>query len=148
MIKPHAVGSAWRRAWWWLPLTGMSLAVTGMGTAAAQPSPAPGGAVVGITGTLNAVSAVSASDAWAVGSTGTTGNVPLIIHWNGTSWSRVKGPGIPSSGELHGVSMTSATNGWAVGWQRVSAKTIILHWDGTTWSTVPSPAPGRGALLG
>jgi hypothetical protein len=87
MIKPRAAGSAWRRAWWWLPLTGASLAMTGMLTAAAQPSPAPGTAASGITGVLNAVSAVSASDVWAVGSTGTTGNVPLIVHWNGKSWS-------------------------------------------------------------
>ncbi len=50
-------------------------------------SPNPGGT----TGTaLLAVSALSASNVWAVGTTASSGPVPktLILHWNGTSWTR------------------------------------------------------------
>jgi hypothetical protein len=31
----------------------------------------------------------SASDAWAVGGTGWLTSQSLIMHWNGTAWSRV-----------------------------------------------------------
>jgi hypothetical protein len=44
---------------------------------------------------LYGVSAVSASDAWAVGyyvDNGTNTDHTLILHWNGTAWSRVKAP--------------------------------------------------------
>ena len=50
-------------------------------------SPDPGGT----TGTaLNGVSALSPSDAWAVGSTDPFGShgKTVILHWNGTSWTR------------------------------------------------------------
>ena len=69
------------------------------------------------------------ADAWAVGSAGTFGFVPLIVHWDGKSWSRVQGPGIPVAGELLGVSMVSATDGWAVGVNPFKAKCILLHWE-------------------
>jgi hypothetical protein len=74
--------------------------------------------------------------------------VPLIVHWDGESWSRVKGPGIPVSGKLLGVSMVSATDGWAVGVNPFKGNHILLHWDGTSWAPVPGPAGGKGALLG
>jgi hypothetical protein len=43
---------------------------------------------------LNAVSAPTASDAWAVGYFYKTPNPyqTLILHWNGTSWTRVTSP--------------------------------------------------------
>jgi hypothetical protein len=50
-------------------------------------SPSPGGT----TGTaLSGVDAVSASSVWAVGSTAPfgTGGKTLILHWNGTTWTR------------------------------------------------------------
>jgi len=37
-------------------------------------------------GTLEAVAATSAANAWAVGDLGQE-NTPLILHWNGTTWS-------------------------------------------------------------
>src|SRR5262249_58833403 len=113
----------------------------------AAPSSPAGAAVRTITGELNAVSAVSASDAWAVGATGRFGMVPLIVHWDGRNWSRVKGPGIPVSGKLLGVSMVSATDGWAVGVNPFKGNHILLHWNGTSWAPVPGPNGGQRAFV-
>jgi len=93
------------------------------------------------------VSAESAADAWAVG----WHDIPsehetLILHWDGTGWSRVLSPN-PGSGsnELHGVSAVSPTDAWAVGDSRGLTtpvhETLILHWNGTRWSHVKSPNP-------
>jgi len=51
------------------------------------PTPNPGGG-----SSLSGASAVSATDAWAVGHTNPFGGgqVPLILHWNGTSWAIVQ----------------------------------------------------------
>jgi len=149
MTRAHAVGSIRRRGRrLFLPAVVGSVVLIGTLAAAAPPAPRPG-AVTSITGQLNAVSAVSPSDAWAVGFTviaGQPGAVPLIMHWNGTSWSKAKSPNIPF-GELNGVSMVSATDGWAAGWSRNTGKIIILHWDGTSWTQVPTPSPGPETTL-
>ncbi len=103
---------------------------------------------------LNGVSAISPSSAWAVGtfwSGNSTTDTTLVLHWNGTSWSKIASPN-PSSTEndLHGVSATSASNAWAVGDYvegTTGYVTLILHWDGASWSQVASPNPGRENYL-
>lgn len=103
-----------------------------------------GSAITNMGGQLNAVAATSASNAWAVGYywSGGTGTQPvtLILHWNGTSWSRVASPSPVTSDELYGVSATSATNAWAVGGS--DGAPLILHWNGLKWSRVTSPTAG------
>jgi hypothetical protein len=103
-----------------------------------------GSAVTGIAGQLNGVTAISANNAWAVGYywSGDTGTSPvtLILHWNGTSWSRVASPSPVTGDELAGVSATSPSNAWAVGGS--SGVPLILHWNGTRWSQVASPTAG------
>jgi hypothetical protein len=98
---------------------------------------------------LNGVSAASASDAWAVGAylSNTTGvRDTLILHWDGTSWSRAASPSPGTrSNVLTGVSAVSARNAWAVGYYRgqgAGALPLILHWNGTAWSQVTAPATG------
>jgi hypothetical protein len=98
---------------------------------------------------LTGVSADSATDAWAVGSytDDTTGvRDTLILHWNGTAWSRAPSPSPGSRlNMLTGVSADSATDAWAVGFYRTQAAgalPLILHWDGTAWSQVPAPSSG------
>jgi hypothetical protein len=117
-------------------------------------SPNPGGTSSSDTTVLNGVSARSAADAWAVGYfiSPTTGAAEtLVLHWNGTSWSKVASPNPAgtSSGDnnaLNGVSADSASDAWAVGHYENSTthafETIALHWNGTDWSKVASPNPG------
>ena len=115
MIASHAVRliRRWGRSLF-LPVAG-SLVLTGMLTATAQPSAHQ--SVTSIPGFLSRVSAVSASDAWAVGTVGNPSE-PLIVHWDGTGWSKVTSPNVPTA-ELSGVSMVSAADGWR--WGLISA---------------------------
>jgi hypothetical protein len=86
------------------------------------------------------VAAVSAGNVWAVG---ISRGRALILHWNGTTWTRMPIP--PLVGGLSDVTATSARNAWAVGsvFPRgsVRAHPLILHWDGDRWSRTPSPNP-------
>jgi hypothetical protein len=113
----------------------------------------------GVTGnhfsTLQAVTAISSSDVWAVGGQAGIRNqvpvtVPLIEHWNGTSWSVVPVP-TAALGVLESVSATSASDVWAVGaGQQSGQSTVALHFDGSSWKLVRVPAPPgtSGALFG
>ena len=120
------------------------------------PSPTPKGG-----GALFGVAAVSARNAWAVGCAGNcfqgfgNGLRTLILHWNGTTWSRVPSPSPGLGSTLSSVAATSARNAWAVGCtafcflSSVSPHTVILHWNGTAWTRMPSPALAKiGALSG
>src|SRR5258708_18490295 len=68
---------------------------------------------------LEGVSAVSGSDAWAVGSydDNTTGaSKTLVLHWNGTTWSKIESPNPSSSfSYLYVYDATWAGDGWGVG---------------------------------
>jgi hypothetical protein len=105
---------------------------------------------------LSGVYTFSATDAWAAGDYCTTSACAvedtLILHWNGTSWSKVTSPN-PSSvvNVLTGVSGTSGGDVWAAGYMigaSGSDNTLIVHWNGTAWSVVNSPNPSKtGANL-
>jgi hypothetical protein len=87
------------------------------------------------------VAAVSASDIWAVG---LNPSGSLIMHWNGTRWTRSSEPGF-----LEGTAATSPDNAWAVGgsnWFDPNA-TVIYHWNGSDWTRQPSPNPPSGGSL-
>ena len=133
MSRAHAVRSicrCGRRLF--LPSVAVSLVLTGALAAAARPSaPQPGTVIPG--GRLFSVSAVSASDAWAVGTLGLTGAVPLILHWNGITWSRVPIARSVATG-IGAVSAASASEAWALAGQLHQA--AALHWNGTSWSKV------------
>jgi hypothetical protein len=113
------------------------------------PSPSPSSRYNALFG----VSAVSGSDAWAVGAyvSNTTGHADtLILHWNGTSWSKVASP---SPGHLrnylYSVSAVSGNDAWAVGYytKHGLTYTLILRWNGTSWTQVPSPGPSGAPVL-
>jgi hypothetical protein len=91
---------------------------------------------------LLGASAVSPSDVWAAGwyyLTGGESSNTLILHWNGTSWTRVPSPNPVHLGfnALNSVSGLSAADAWAVG--STDTGTLILHWNGTRWTRVASP---------
>ena len=103
---------------------------------------------------LYGVSAVSATDAWAVGQycasgCGTSAEVDdtLIMHWNGTAWSKVASPNPGASGNLLDGVTASSTGAWAVGTYAKNGayNTLILRWNGTAWSQVSSPNVGSSA---
>ena len=110
-----------------------------------SPDPQPNDVLFG-------VEAVSGTDVWAVGETWpATAEVdsPLAEHFDGSSWTVVPLPALPSgSGLLRGVAAGSPGDVWAVGSElsgpaNSNAATLTEHWDGTAWHVVSSPDPGR-----
>jgi hypothetical protein len=103
-------------------------------------------------GALSGVAAASASNAWAVGHAG-SGSAPkvLMLHWNGTSWTRVTSPRIldGTAGTLSAITVVSAKDAWAVGSTGGGfGHVLLLHWNGTAWIQVTSAATIGGALYG
>src|SRR5438874_492276 len=90
---------------------------------------------------LDAVCIISQNDAWGVGYSISldVGDVYILMHWDGTSWSVVKGP--PADGTaLSSLKAFASDDVWAVGSKLNSDQTkstFTLHWDGTAWSEVP-----------
>jgi hypothetical protein len=101
---------------------------------------------------LSSVTVTSPANAWAVGSRPSAsrpalaGQVPIAVHWDGSTWQPVPLPGLPFGGGvvLDGVSATSASDAWAVGSysDRKQGDGFVLHWNGSSWSLVPSAPVG------
>ena len=69
--------------------------------------------------------------------------VPLVEHWDGSSWTQVKvAPPGAQLVELTAVVAPSATDVWAFGYTRYAQ-----HWDGTAWKRVALPVP-KGSQSG
>jgi len=105
-------------------------------------SPSPAGARYS---ELIDVACPSPRSCFAVGvSTTGPGNgvrAPLTEHWDGSNWSIMTTPALPSGtqGSLHGVACTSDRGCFAVGDE--TTKPLAELWDGTTWTIVPSGLP-------
>lgn len=115
-----------------------------------QTTPKPKGAA---HSQLNSVTCASAHDCVAVGSASNSLNneVPLIEHWNGTTWKIEKAParrGFTES-ELGGVSCTSATSCIAVGgsFKPSTFVTLAERWNGSTWTVQATPNAANGGKL-
>ena len=86
---------------------------------------------------LRGVAAVSANDVWAVGYRGgTTSATPIetfILHWNGTAWTQVMSPNVPTgANQLFGITAITANDIWAVG--SAAGAPLAVHWNGSTWN--------------
>jgi hypothetical protein len=98
---------------------------------------------------LYGVTAVSASDAWAVGYIGTGTQRSLILHWDGTSWTRVPAPRSGADSNLSGVTALSATKVWSVGTSHFRhdkhflTQPFALRWNGKVWQKMPNIHAGR-----
>lgn len=105
-------------------------------------------------GTLRAFAVLSPTDIWAVGRQWDVDGIalPLTMHWDGTSWTRVEAPRGNGSTGLFAVSASGPDDIWAVGNQTIAgsgneATPVVLHWDGTQWSIVPGlPDLGNAGL--
>jgi hypothetical protein len=166
--------AVFRRAQSWRALLGITAACVAVSLASANGAPAlaagvaagaPSSARPAIIaqqaaayystgGQLRSVATVSANNAWAVGSTNVGSSTePLMLHWNGKSWSRVTSPGVlRSAGQLSAITVVSAKDAWAVGSTGNASSgathSLLLHWNGAAWSQVTRPAPVAGALSG
>ena len=123
-------------------------------TASAPPESATSaGTSFSTPGSLAGVAAVSKSNAWAVGYAGKN-SAPrvLMLHWNGTRWSRVTRPSVlTAGGGLTAITAVGPANIWAVGYTGLigtgKEHSLLLHWNGSAWRQVTSPAPVAGGHL-
>jgi hypothetical protein len=111
-----------------------------------------------VTGsTVSSLADVSCSAATACTAVGrsvdfTTGATkPLVMRWNGTSWTIQTAPSSGEGTELSGVSCPSSTSCTAVGSYKSGTAQIptALSWNGSTWSvqTIANPTPPAGSVL-
>jgi hypothetical protein len=104
---------------------------------------------------LRGITAISPTNVWAVGDSikspfdGVSVSAPLVLHWNGSSWSSVTVPKVgKGSNSLSAIAGRSATDVWAVGFSDDITgaipirRTLAQHWNGTSWSVVASANPG------
>jgi hypothetical protein len=102
---------------------------------------------------LSEVAATSPTNAWAVGYyvDGAGHFRTLVLHWNGTGWTRKPSPNVgTNSNSLYAVSAISATDAWAVGYYYDDEgiyRSLVLHWNGTAWKRQPSPTAGADDVL-
>ncbi|HEX6798026.1 MAG TPA: hypothetical protein VF116_09980, partial [Ktedonobacterales bacterium] len=104
----------------------------------------------GVPYSLASVAAASAHDVWAVGSVGayfsplSGAYTPVILHWDGTSWTAAQAPADVTSEGLVGVAAAGGT-AWTVGQhegRNGPAASLIAQETGGVWSLVPSASPG------
>ena len=86
---------------------------------------------------------LDSNDVWADGWYEVPGGdeAPLMEHWNGTSWRRVKTPEIPNVPyyDLFGLAGISADDIWAVGAFTPDGSVwfpLYEHWNGKAWTIV------------
>jgi hypothetical protein len=139
-----------RRLWAPVAATGLALALGIISGVPAQAASASGWQRVYRNSSktqniLYSAAALSGSDIWAVG---VWGNSALVMHRNGSRWSRVTVPG-QAGAELFQVAATSPDNVWAFG-NRGGSTGVVLRYNGTSWQPVALPSgaiPNEAAVL-
>jgi hypothetical protein len=111
---------------------------------------------------LRAIATGQGSTAWAVGGfcaarCGTSSAVdhPLILRWDGKTWTQVASPTPASSSWLRAVTVAKGGQAWAVGAVQTAfpkevsyaIDPLILHWAGSGWTQLASPVNGTNASL-
>ena len=98
--------------------------------------------------TLYSVWGSGSNDVFAVGSSplGERGYDGVLLHYDGTSWTPMQGPGIGTpdgSVQVYFFSVWGASGSdvFAVGESNIGFnRAMIAHYDGTRWSDMPLPA--------
>jgi hypothetical protein len=135
-----------------IPAAAVALALGGAASesAAASRVPAERAAATSyaVPGQLSAVIALSPANAWAAGNTAS--GYPLLIHWNGRTWSKWPLP-TKAQGALTALAGTSASDIWAVGSKSTGphgshTAPLVLHFNGKAWSQQTSGIPTTGGL--
>jgi hypothetical protein len=105
---------------------------------------------------LTDVTCIAARNCWAVGSFGKSGSGTqnLVLHWNGTKWTRVR---VPEAGgaskqadsELNSIRCPTTSRCLAVGSYTTGAApgepfNQVLTWNGRSWTAQRVRNPGTG----
>ncbi|PRY34817.1 hypothetical protein [Umezawaea tangerina] len=93
--------------------------------------------------TLTALTALGDHHAWISGTTDiltSRPSRPVVLRWNGTTWSREHLPELDDAASLIAISAHTTSDVWAVG--NTHRAPLVLHYDGTGWTRVDTPATG------
>jgi hypothetical protein len=91
---------------------------------------------------LNDVTMIASDDVWAVGYHAQPGtNQPLIMHYDGTAWTRTEIDPFPGDGAiLREVVALSATEVYALGLTHDGENVpLVLRYDGAEWTRINTP---------
>lgn len=93
------------------------------------------------------VAAVASDDVWAVGVKYDRGQRPFIVHWDGTTWSTVKGADVGT--EQAGLFSVDVAGDAivAAGYRNDGRRALIEAWTGSSWVRQPVPKVGVYAGL-
>lgn len=99
---------------------------------------------------LWAVHALAPDDVWAAGLYNRSSVQPLVMHWDGQTWSSVQVPKLPyaRTTPLFDLVAVATDDVWVVGSTDGgdsirSSQIFILHWNGTALEIVPELAPNQ-----
>jgi hypothetical protein len=117
-------------------------------------APSPGGTGNGAFSELSGGRCTAPNNCWAVGDYDAAGGarLDLVLHWNGTKWSKVAAPspggtGTASVSTLADVACRSSSSCWTAGQYGIvgggiqAIRNNVLHWNGTKWVQVNVPNP-------
>jgi hypothetical protein len=102
---------------------------------------------------LEGAASTSPSNVWAAGVFVNAAGVevPLIEHFDGTSWSVSNAMPVGDGGELVNVATDAANDAWAVGFESTnggsSQEPLAEHWNGSAWQPVATPTVGTLSAL-
>jgi hypothetical protein len=96
---------------------------------------------------MSGVAAVAPDDVWAVG---TDGAQPLILHYDGETWTVVPAPSPGLASRLSSVLALGANDLWAAGQSFTSSgisRALVLHAPNTTGGNVAGNTGAAGAVV-
>jgi hypothetical protein len=82
---------------------------------------------------LYALAVIASDNIYAAGSINYSS--PLLMHWNGSSWSIVPLDSVVTSGEIVALAVTDSNEVWG----SLGSQANLLHFDGETWSLRAAP---------
>ena len=97
---------------------------------------------------LEDLAAIATDDVWAVGydyDLTRQLTIPLILHWDGSAWTKAAVPTFDFSAELRAVAARGPDDVYAAGTQPDAngiPHALMLHYDGSSWSAIPQKQIG------
>lgn len=104
--------------------------------------------------TMHAMAAVGPDDIWGICTGqpyGGATSLPVLLHWDGSSWTPVLGPSLGDDVLLDDIVATAADDVWVFGHTYWTGTPFALHWDGSSFhvvSSVPSISAATAAEPG
>src|SRR5690606_6535485 len=92
----------------------------------------------GLDEAVMSIGGTSAKDVWAVGAD--KGNGSLVLHFDGSVWSRVNAQHTGHLWWVHALSKNAVFMAGANG--------TVLHYNGQTFASLPTPGLGRDTVYG